>query len=30
MDEIRINLTIYYLQTRTRSFKDALKLAKKF
>jgi len=30
MDEIRINLVIYYLQTRTKSFKEALRLVKEF
>ena len=30
MNEIKVDLVIYYLQTRTRSFKEALKMAKRF
>jgi hypothetical protein len=30
MNEILINLVIYYLQTKTPSFEEALRLAKEF
>lgn len=30
MNEIRVNLVIYYLQTKTHSFLEALKMAKSF
>jgi len=30
MQEIKFNLVIYYLQTKTRSFMEALKLAENF
>jgi len=30
MDEIRVKLVIYYLQTLKKSFNEALRLAKEF